>query len=338
MARKPRLEVEGGLYHLIARGVDRQAIFHDETDHERFLALLGALKERLPFYLYAYCLMTNHFHLLIERMTDDVGRVMHRLLTGYSQYYNRRYRRTGHLFQGRHKAILCQSDRYMTELVRYIHLNPVRAKMVRKPERYPFSSHRAYLGLEPVGMIDVDPVLRRFGRKRERAREQYAEFVAGGIKLGHQPEFYAPGSGVLGSEEFVDSMIHRVGEFDVHAAAARRKQKNKPAEFDAERLLCAVESVFGIGRDDICGRGKGRQLVAAKDALILVGRRLGAAPPRALRSHRPQYLNHQPPLRRRHKARPRKRPSKIVRSRGAQTVQLEAMKQIVKIGSLKTVS
>src|SRR4051794_25898000 len=107
MARKPRLEIEGGLYHIITRGVDRQDIFHSPGDYEKFFTLLSGQKGRLPFYLYAYCLMTNHVHLLIERRTDDVGRIMHRILTGYSQYYNRRYRRSGHVLQGRYKPILC---------------------------------------------------------------------------------------------------------------------------------------------------------------------------------------------------------------------------------------
>lgn len=132
MARRPRLEVEGGLYHIIARGNNRQTIFHSDDDHKKFLSLLGVQKEKLPFYLYSYCLMTNHFHLLIERQVDTIGHIMLRVLTGYSQYYNRKYRKVGHVFQGRHKAILCQSDQYLSALVRYIHLNPVRAKMVRK--------------------------------------------------------------------------------------------------------------------------------------------------------------------------------------------------------------
>ena len=118
MARKPRLEIEGGLYHLITRGVDRRDIFHEPEDHRKFLALLAAQKSKLPFYLYAYCLMTYHIHLLIERRTDDVGRTMQRVLTGYSQYYNRKYHKVGHLFQGRYKAILCQSGPYLSELVR----------------------------------------------------------------------------------------------------------------------------------------------------------------------------------------------------------------------------
>src|ERR1051325_9503663 len=99
MARKPRLEVEGGLYHVITRGNDRQAIFDCPADHHKFLRLLAAQKEKLPFFLYAYCLMTNHIHLLIERQADAIGRIMQRLLTGYSQYYNRKYRKVGHLFQ-----------------------------------------------------------------------------------------------------------------------------------------------------------------------------------------------------------------------------------------------
>jgi len=118
MARKARAEVEGGLYHVITRGNNRRRIFNSPADYEKFLSQLRRQKRKLPFFLYAYCQMTNHVHLLIERQAEKVGRIMHRLLTGYSQYYNRRYARSGHLLQGRHKAILCQSDRYLAELVR----------------------------------------------------------------------------------------------------------------------------------------------------------------------------------------------------------------------------
>jgi len=153
MARKSRIEIEGGLYHVITRGNNRQQIFNGDDDYQKFLSLLEVQKGRLPFFLYAYCLMSNHVHLLIERQADSIGRIMHRVLTGYAQYYNWKYQRVGHVLQGRHKAILCQSDRYLSELVRYIHLNPVRAKMVRRPEHYRYSSHRAYLGLEPAGRV-----------------------------------------------------------------------------------------------------------------------------------------------------------------------------------------
>ena len=277
MARRMRVEVEGGLYHVITRGVDRQDIFHDEQDHARFVALLGLQKSKLPFYLYAYCLMTNHIHLLIERMTDDVGRIMQRVLTGYAQYYNRRYRRSGHVLQGRHKAILCQSDAYLTELVRYIHLNPVRAKMVERPEEYPYSSHRAYLGTEAAAMVDVDPVLRHFGPKKDVARERFAQFVDAGAKLGHDERFYATTGGMLGSDEFVDSMIHRIGEHDVYAAARRRNELKAARDCDTQRLLAVAANVFQIGKDELCSRGKSAGLVEAKEVLILSGRRLGAS-------------------------------------------------------------
>src|SRR6267142_1455660 len=146
--QKPRLEIEGGLYHVITRGNNRQLIFGSDDDHHRFLLQLAHQKGKLPFYLYAYCLMPNHIHLLVERQHDYISRVMQRLLTAYSQYHNRKYRKAGHLLQGRYKAILCQSDQYLAELVRYIHLNPVLVKMVRRPRDFRYSSHRAYLGLD----------------------------------------------------------------------------------------------------------------------------------------------------------------------------------------------
>jgi putative transposase len=276
MARKPRLEVEGGLYHVITRGVDRRDIFHCPEDHQKFLSLLAIQKAKLPFYLYAYCLMTNHIHLLIERRVDDIGRIMHRVLTGYTQYYNRRYGRVGHVLQGRHRAILCQSERYLTELVRYIHLNPVRAGMVDVPEEYPFSSHRAYLGLEPDGVTDVDPVLRGFGARKSRARELFAQFVMAGAKMGRQERFYEAENGVLGSDEFVDAMIHPIGQHDAAAALVRRYIAREVKKFRADDLLRAVEDVCGIGRDEFVGPGKGARQMFAKNALIVSGRPLGA--------------------------------------------------------------
>ena len=117
MARKPRLEIEGGLYHVITRGNNRQLIFHSQDDYLKLITTIEVQKVRLPFRLYAYCLMPNHIHLLMERAEDSISRIMQRLLTGYSQYYNRKYRRSGHLLQGRYKAILCETDQYLAELV-----------------------------------------------------------------------------------------------------------------------------------------------------------------------------------------------------------------------------
>jgi REP element-mobilizing transposase RayT len=275
MARRARAEVEGGLYHVITRGNNRGQIFNAPADYEKFLSLLSVQKARLPFFLYAYCLMTNHVHLLIERQADSIGRIMHRLLTGYSQYYNRRYRRVGHLLQGRHKAILCQSDRYLCELVRYIHLNPVRAQMVDEPEQYRYSGHRAYLGLQPAGIVDVDPVLRHFGVKKHLARQAYSQFMIVGMELGHQQELYLAEEGrILGSEEFVDTTIHRIGEI---RRSLRIANQNRSGGFVISRLMAVIEKVCQVPREEFCGPGKNARVVLAKEMLILTGCQLGAS-------------------------------------------------------------
>lgn len=272
MARKPRIEIEGGLYHVIARGNARQDIFHSREDQQKFISLLDKAKHRLGFYLYAYCLMTNHLHLLIERRSETVGRIMQRVLTGYSQYYNKRYHKVGHLFQGRHKSILCQSDRYLAKLVRYIHLNPVRANMVATPDEYDFSSHRAYLGVEPYGVVDVDPVLRRFGPHKRKAHERYAAFMLAAMnELDDDVATFYAENDILGSDEFVDETIHRMGEVDKWAS--KHKQVSP---FDAELLLKAVEDVFDLPREKFFGSGKNSRIINAKEAFILIGNQSGA--------------------------------------------------------------
>jgi REP element-mobilizing transposase RayT len=275
MPRRARIEVEGGLYHVIIRGNNRQQIFSCSADYEKFLSLLAIQKRRLPFFLYAYCLIINHVHLLIERRTDAIGRIMQRVLTGYTLYYNRRYGRVGHLLQGRHKSILCQSDRYLAELVRYIHLNPVRAKLVKYPEQYRYSGHRAYLGLEAPGIVDVDPVLRHFGATKRIAIEAYRQFVAAGTKPGYRELFHLPNEAILGTDEFVDATIHPIGE--APRAILGRDQNADADEFNAEALSKAVEEVCRISRQEFFGSSKGRSAVEAKELFVLVGRQVGAS-------------------------------------------------------------
>ncbi len=190
--------------------------------------------------------MTNHIHLAIERQADAVGKIMHALLTGYSQYYNRRYRRVGHVFQGRHKSILGQSERYLTELVRYIHLNPVRAKMVRSAQHYAHCSYRSYVGLAEYGSVDVDPMLRHFAAKKDVARKEFAKFVNAGLRLAPFDEVYVPGEhGILGSEEFIDAAIHRIG--DVGGKAFRPDVRVTESTFDLDAFIAAVENVYLTG-------------------------------------------------------------------------------------------
>jgi hypothetical protein len=146
--------------------------------------------------------------------------------------------------------------------------------MVQKPEDYQYSSHRCYLGLEEPGIVDVDPVLRRFGGKRKLARERYREFVDAGIEFGHREEFYLAEEGrILGTEEFVDGTIHRIGE----TAAREQKPEKELGEFNSEALIAAVEKICGVTREEFNSPGKNSTVIRAKEALILIGRRAGAS-------------------------------------------------------------
>lgn len=265
MARKPRIEITGGLYHIITRGNNRRRIFASEDDYLKFLAFLETQKAKRPFYLYAYCLMPNHVHLLAEMLDDPMSRVMHGLLTAYSQYYNRKYKKIGHLFQGRYKAILCQTDRYLGELVRYIHLNPVRAKMVARPEDFEYSGHRAYLGLDRAGLVDAEPVLRHFGANKKRAIEAYAQFVNAALGEKSQKEYYAATEGrMLGSEDFQDQVKHRIGDY-----VGKHERKVRKPDLDA--ILKAAEKATGLRQREFCTRSKSRRLVMIKEAVIIIG-------------------------------------------------------------------
>jgi putative transposase len=269
MARKPRIEVEGCLYHLITRGNNRRRIFGDEDDYRKMLELIGDTKKKLPFYFYAYCLMPNHIHLLVERQQEPISRVMHRVLSAYSRYYNRKNGRVGHLFQKRYTAILCQSDQYLAELIRYIHLNPVRAKMVSSPAAFRYSSHHAYLGMDEGWLVDADPVLRHFGATKTLARERFEMFVNEGLKFGHREEFYGGKEGrILGAEEFVETTKKRVGE------VGKAKVKKDTAR-ELEGLIEAVVEATRLKREEICSRSKKRAVVIAKEALIIVGQEVG---------------------------------------------------------------
>src|SRR3990172_4452100 len=163
MARKPRIEYEGAFYHVITRGNQRQRIFTDPLDYRKYLDILSAYKQRYHFYLYAYVLMTNHVHLLIETKDVLLSKILQGVNQRYTMYFNRKYKTVGHLFQGRYKAILCDRDRYLLALLKYIHHNPLRAQIVETSGKYPWSSYRAYLTkTDRTDFLDTDLVLRMF--------------------------------------------------------------------------------------------------------------------------------------------------------------------------------
>ncbi|MEO8341377.1 MAG: transposase [Nitrospirota bacterium] len=206
MARPLRLEFPGALYHVTARGNARQAIVLDDRDRALFLVCLGEVVLRFGWICHAYCLMDNHYHLLIETPDGHVSRGMRQLNGVFTQRINRRHGQVGHLFQGRFKAILVERESYLLELCRYVVLNPIRAGMVTHAEHYPWSSYPATRGLvECPGWFTSDWVLSRFGGRRVNAQRRYAEFVAEG-RGRPSPWSAVRGQALLGSESFVDTM------------------------------------------------------------------------------------------------------------------------------------
>ena len=205
MARPLRIEYEGALYHVTSRGNAGARIFFDDRDRARFLAVLEQAVERSGWVCHAYCLMPNHYHLLIETPRANLSWGMRHLNGVYTQATNRRHKRSGHLFQGRFKAILVERERYLLQVARYIALNPVRAKMVKAPGDWPWSSYRATIGEAATpGFLTTRWLLEGFHTELARARKAYRDFVDGGIGI---PLWDNVRSGVvLGGDAFVEQV------------------------------------------------------------------------------------------------------------------------------------
>ena len=196
MPRQSRIDAPGALHHIILRGIERKAIFEDDGDYQNFLKRLGKILIETSTSCYAWALMTNHVHLLLRTGMVPISTVMRRLLTGYAQQFNRRYRRHGHLFQNRYKSFLCEEDPYLLELVRYIHLNPLRAGIVKDLKdlsKYWKSGHSVLMGKRKNEWQDIDYILALFDNKNTSARRSYSDFVKKGIKQGHRPDLVGGG-------------------------------------------------------------------------------------------------------------------------------------------------
>ncbi len=206
MARKPRIHVPGGVYHLMLRGNGGQTIFADDADRRQFCALLAEGVERFGHHVRGYCLMANHVHLVVQVAEVQLSRIVQNLAFRYTRAFNRRTRRVGHLFQGRFRALLVDGNAYLLELVRYIHLNPVRAGLVRDPSEWVWSGHRAYLGRERTTWLDSGLVLAMFDEHDVRhARRRYERFVREGLGESYREELHRgeTDARVQGDEEFV---------------------------------------------------------------------------------------------------------------------------------------
>lgn len=206
MSRPFRIEFTGAVYHVTSRGNARKKIFLDDSDREIFLATLGWVVERFGWLCHAYCLMDNHFHLLIETPKPNLSTGMRQLNGVYTQRFNRLHKRVGHLFQGRFKAILVEKDNYLLELSRYIVLNPVRARMVISVDQYPWSSYLATVGDAPIpDRLTIDWLLSQFAKTKSVSRKRYAAFVEEGFG-NPSPWAELKGQVMLGSEQFIKRM------------------------------------------------------------------------------------------------------------------------------------
>lgn len=196
MPRQARLDAPGTLHHVIGRGIEGTKIFRGSEDREDFLTRLGDLCAEGAWRVYAWALLDNHFHLLVRSGERGLAQSMRRLLTGYVVNFNRRHRRQGHLFQNRYKSIVCEAERYLLEVTRYIHLNPLRAGLVRHVKElrhYPWAGHATLVGWKPRAWQDMETVLSQFGRRKREAMLRYERFVAEGVPLGRRLELVGGG-------------------------------------------------------------------------------------------------------------------------------------------------
>jgi putative transposase len=194
--RLARLDAPGTLHHIIIRGIEKRRIVDDQRDRKNFVSRTGQLAKETGTVIYAWSLMTNHAHILLRSGNLGLPTYMQRLLTGYAISYNRRHARHGHLLQNRYKSIVCEEDAYFLELVRYIHLNPLRAKLVKtlsELDRYRWCGHSAVIGRHKTSWQDRDYVLSWFGNKQGEALRAYGQFVLKGVKQGRRPELVGGG-------------------------------------------------------------------------------------------------------------------------------------------------
>ena len=292
MPRKGRLHIPGGCYHVIGRGLERRYIFQESSDKLDFLMRLEKSLSRSEAQCLAWAMMSNHYHLLIRVGTQPLSKLMAPLLGGYGSNYNRRHGRVGYVFQNRFKSILCEEDSYLLELVRYIHLNPVRANMVielNALDRYPWTGHAGIVGKCKYAWHAIDEVLGLFGESRREAKKAYRDFMRDGFDLSDSGAYSGGGlirsSGfwesasmlrsehvrcigderILGSGQFVQRALEE-DELRVNRSTLRRQQG-----WTIERLLSCVCSAYKVEKHQLFSKARGNKLAIAKSLICYWG-------------------------------------------------------------------
>jgi len=287
MPRLARLDAPGVLHHIIIRGIERRKIFRDNQDKDNLIDRLSTLLPETQTACYAWALLSNHAHFLFRSGSAGISTLMRRLLTGYAIYFNRRYRRHGQLFQNRYKSIICQEDIYFKELVRYIHLNPLRAKLVadiKELNKYPYSCHSVLMGKQKQKWCDTKYVFSYFGKKVSDSRKFYLSYVKEGIDQGRRPELVGGGlvrslggwsavrklrlkgqdrikgdERILGDGEFVSALLSDANE------KLDRCYELKGLGYDLTKIGQRVSKIYGIDNEEIYSRGRRKAQVEARD-------------------------------------------------------------------------
>ncbi len=274
MARPLRIEYEGAVYHVTARGNERKDIFFSKIDYDRFLHYLKEAKKKYNIQLHCFALMSNHYHLIIETPEGNLSRVMHYINGSYTTYINVKKQRSGHLFQGRYKSILVDRDTYLLELSRYIHLNPVRAGMVEKPENYKHSSYPAYIKKRNRDLLTKELVLGLIKRRNSDARMAYRIFVESALGQEiNNPMENAYGGVILGRARFIKDVLGRVKHEYLRKETVANRKKLR-ASSGIEEVLETVLTYYNVSLHDI----KTNKLTEQKKtAIYLMKERTGAS-------------------------------------------------------------
>ena len=265
MSRPYRLQEKNSLYHITSRGDDRKKIYLSDSDYKKFLEYILKAKDKYQFYLYAYVLMPNHYHLLIETRQPNLSRIMQYINTSYTVYYNIKRKRCGHLFQGRYKSIIVDKDSYLLELTRYIHLNPFRAKRRQSHEEYKWSSYKEYINRKRKGYIDKEEI----NKYINISRKQYEKFILDG--KGKEKDIFKNvyAGCMLGKAEFIENRLKDLkGQVEKKDVIYKKELKSC---MDKEEVIKIVESRYGKGIKELCKR-KTPSIVERKITIYLMKR------------------------------------------------------------------
>ena len=269
MGRPLRIEYSGALYHITSRGNERKKIFLDDGDRTTFLEILADYHNRYYIYIHSFVLMENHYHLILETPHGNLLKVMHGLNGHYTGYFNRKYSRSGHLFQGRYKGILVDKDSYLLQLSRYVHLNPAKAGIVDKPEQYLWSSYPSFTGKgQKYDWVEYSWILGQFGPDEQKASKEYKIFVDAGLKEEQSSLFIdVQGQVILGDETFLEKTKKLLAGKRISREIVERKKLCRAPR--PEEIITAVADTYGVKEKSVTESG-GKDNKARKIAMYLV--------------------------------------------------------------------